>query len=279
LLDVNLQYTLIAPQAANVTGSYLLTAVIREQTSGWERRVPLQEETAFSGTTFGTTAKLDLCKMESLTQSLEQETDFHPGVYTLSVVPNVKVQGELLGRSLDGSFDSSLDFLYDRVHFYLIQNEDIDNPLSLTETGTIQDERKEVNTITFLGAELSVPVLRWFSGIGLVASLAVLVVMGLRLRTLSQKDQAQFLGVKYGALIVDIQNTDAPGTSYMDVMSMDALAKLAERFNAMILHVESSESHQYFVQSAGISYRFVLPAETTAAPIPAAEALSAENRS
>lgn len=278
LLDVNLQYTLIAPQAANVTGTYLLTAVIREQTSGWERRVPLQDETAFSGPTFGTTAKLDLCKMELLTQSLEQETDFHPGVYTLSVVPNVKVQGELLGRSLDGSFDSSLDFLYDRVHFYLIQNEDVDNPLSLTETGTIQGERKEVNTITFLGGELSVPVLRWLSAMGLAASLAVLVVMGLRLRTLSQKDQAQFLRVKYDAVIVDIQEAESLGTNCVDVMSVDALAKLAERFNGMILHVENRGVHRYFVQSGGITYQFVLPAQVADSSVPAGEAQIQESR-
>lgn len=272
LIDVNLQYTLIAPQAVNVSGTYQLTAVIREESSGWQRSLPLEEEAAFNGTTFGTTAKLDLCRMESLTQSLEQETDFHPGVYTLSVVPNVTVQGELQGRALDGQFDAGVDFLYDRVHFYVIQNEDVDNPLTITTTEAIHGERTESNTVAFLGAEVPVPMLRWLSGVGLVLSLAGLVVMGLRLQTLSQRNQAQFLRMKYDSQIVDVQNMDSLGTNCVDVMSMDALAKLAERFNAVILHVEGADSHQYFVQSGGANYRFVLPYPAPESAAPADEA-------
>lgn len=277
LVDVNLQYTLIAPQAVNVSGTYQLTAVIREESSGWQRSLPLQEEAAFNGTTFGTTVKLDLCRMESLTQSLEQETDFHPGVYTLSVIPNVTVQGELQGRALDGQFDTSVDFIYDRVHFYLIKNEDVENPLTITKTEAIHGERTEPNTVAFLGAEVPVPMLRWLSGVGLVLSLAGLVVMGLRLQTLSHKNQAQFLRLKYDSQIVDIQNMDSLGTNYADVMSMDALAKLAERFNAMILHVENSNSHQYFVQAGAAIYRFVLPARVMESTVTEHEAPSQEN--
>lgn len=279
LVDVNLQYTLIAPQAVDVTGSYQLTAVIREQTSGWQRSVSLQDETSFSGNTFGTTAKLDLCKMGSLTQALEQETDFHPGVYTLSVIPNVKVQGELLGRALDGQFDASVDFLYDRVHFYVIRNEDVDNPLTVTETEVIQGERKETNTFAFFGTEVPVPMLRWLSGVGLMISLTGLLMMGLRLQTLSRKNQAQFLRVKYDSLIVDVQHMDSPGTNCVEVMSIDALAKLAERFNAVILHVESGDSHQYVVQAGGTSYQFVLPEPVAVSAIPAHEAKNQESDS
>lgn len=258
LVDVNLQYTLITPQAQDITGTYQLTAVIREEISGWQRSIPLQEKTAFSGVSFGTTAKLDLCKMEALTQSMEQETDFHPGSYTLSVIPNVTVDGKFPGHTLNGTFRSGLNFLYDRVHFYLIRNEDVDNPLTITETETIQGERIEVNTVAFLSTEVAVPLLRWLAISGLILSLAGFVIIGLRLQNLSVMDRAAFFRVRHDSLIVDVQAVDGLTGHCVDVMSMDALAKLAERFNAMILHVEQANLHEYFVQAGGTTYRFVL---------------------
>jgi hypothetical protein len=120
-IDVNFQYTLIAPASKNISGTYQLTAIIREQVSGWQREVPLQELASFRGTTFATTAALDICKMESLTQSLEEGTDFHPGAYMLLVTPNIKVNGEVSGRDLEDTFNSILSFQYDRIHFYLVK--------------------------------------------------------------------------------------------------------------------------------------------------------------
>lgn len=268
-VDVNLQYTLIAPDAQNVTGTYQLRSVIREEISGWQRSIPLQEETSFSGSTFGTTAKLDLCKIESLTQSMEKETDFHPGSYTLSIMPDVKIQGDLNGRSLDGRFDSSLNFLYDRVHFYIIQSEDVANPLSLTETDVLQGTQKESNTVAFLGTEISVLVLRWLAVIGLAVSLAGFSILAVKLGQLSATDKARFFRVRHEALIVDIYEADSLRADSIDVLSMDALSKLAERFNAVILHVENNSAHEYFVQAGGTTYRFLLPAGQTETVIPA----------
>jgi hypothetical protein len=83
--------------------------------------------------------------------------------------------------------------------------------------------------------------------------------------------------MKYDSQIVDVQNMDSLGTNCVDVMSMDALAKLAERLNAVILHVESGDSHQYFVQAGAANYRFVLPARVTESTITEHEAPSQEN--
>ena len=114
-VDVTFQYTLIAHQAENISGTYKLTAVISEPLSGWQRVVDLQEEAAFDGNSVGTNAKLDLCKMENLVESMEQNTDAHAGSYTLTVSPNIKVNGTLAGQVLDTVFDPTLTFKYDRV--------------------------------------------------------------------------------------------------------------------------------------------------------------------
>jgi len=272
-VDVSLQYTLIAPGASNVTGSYQLTAVIREQNSGWERRIPLQEKTSFSSSTFGTTAKLDLCKIEALTQSMEQETEFHPGSYTLSVVPLVLLNGEFPDRAMEGRFNSGLTFTYDHVHFFLAQEKDTDNPLSLTVTETLPSTRAETNTVVFLGTQLAVPALKWAAVLGLVASLAGLLALGARLKSMSQNDQAGYFRAKYDSLMVDVQSSAwQAGSKLMNVTSIDALAKLAERYNAMILHVEREHAHEYFVQAGDTIYTYSLQKNDAGTAVPATEA-------
>lgn len=276
-VDVNLQYTLIAQDAKRLTGTYQLTAVVQDQISGWQRTIALQEETAFTGNSFGTMATLDLCQIEQLTQSMESETDFHPGSYLLTVVPYIHISGDVSGHELDGTFNSGLSFLYDRVHFYLQQTKDVESPLSLMATGTIKAVRNEPNPVVFLGREISVLLLRWIAVLGLLVSLAGLLFIGLRLQALSNSDRVRFLRLKYDSLIVDVTNTYLiDSRDSVDVTSMDALAKLAERLNAVILHVESDHVHHYIVQAGGSCYQFRLNHNGTDSAIPAHEAPAEE---
>ncbi|MGB8982225.1 MAG: signal peptidase I [Anaerolineales bacterium] len=271
-VDVNFQYTLVAAQAENIKGTYQLTAVISEPVSGWQRVVPLQEETSFTGAVFGTTAALDLCKISALTQSMEQGTGFHPGTYRLVITPNIRLSGEASNRTLKDTFNSGLAFQYDRVHFSLLREEEQSNPLAVSETEILHDERTEANTLLLFGRGLSIPALRWLALIGLISSLCGLIWLELRLQNLSHLDRQKFLRIKYSSAVIDVQNTDALRSSSMiDLGSMDALAKLAERFNIMILHGTENGLHTYYVQAGRIIYRFRLKAVETELAVPETE--------
>jgi signal peptidase I len=277
MVDINFQYTLIAARAENLTGTYQLSAMISEPVSGWKRVVPLQEEATFSGNTFGTSARLDLCSIHSLTQSLEQGTDFHPGTYMLVVTPNIKINGSVSSRPLQGTFDPGLTFRYDRIQFYLLRNEEQDSPLALTETGILTQARMEANTMLLLGREISIPTLRWLALFGLIASLSGLTLLELRLQKLSRRDQEKFFRIKYDSTMIDVEsNALLQSASTIDVRSMDALAKLAERFNTMILHGTEYQRHTYYVQFGGTTYRFVLDAGKTESTVLTEEALPQE---
>jgi len=272
-IDVNFQYSLIAAEAKNIRGTYQLTAIIREPTSGWQRQVPLQEQTTFSGTAFGTSAKVDLCQMEALTQSLEQGTDFHPSSYTLLITPNVKITGEIAGRPLESAFVSALNFQYDRIHFYLVKEEEAENPLSRTETGILHEQRVDVNTLLLFGREVAIPTLRLVTMIVFIASLVGFAVLGSVLTNWSYSNQGKFFRIKYASLMVDICDADTLTSSNVtDVTSLDDLAKLAERFNTMILHAREGDLHTYYVQGNGITYRFMFNDHRTEAAVPAYEA-------
>jgi len=65
--------------------------------------------------------------------------------------------------------------------------------------------------------------------------------------------------MKYSSMLVDVQNMPLEVTSpVIEVVSMDALAKLAERHTSVILHQERDSIHQYFIQGDRITYRFLL---------------------
>jgi len=273
-VDVTFQYTFIAQQAENITGTHQLTATISEQASGWQRVVPLQEEATFNGNAVGTNAKLDLCKMVALTQSMEQDTDFHPGSYTLTISPNVHVNGEVSGHTLQDTFNPRLEFTYDRVHFYLVNDGEQNNPLNVTESGILSESRTETNTMMILGGKFAVPALRLISIVGLLGSLTGLVVLGMRLQNISRSNPVQFIRTRFDSMMIDMQNTDGfDSSAAIDVSSIEDLGKLAEKFNVMILHAANGNSHAYYVQGEGTTYRFVLTVETESA-IPENEAKS-----
>jgi hypothetical protein len=64
--------------------------------------------------------------------------------------------------------------------------------------------------------------------------------------------------MKYGSLIVDIKSGSIKDSSQMiDITSIDDLAKLAERYNVMILHNVQGDTHTYYVQGDEITYRYL----------------------
>lgn len=273
-VDMAFQYTLVAMQAENITGTYQLTAAITEPTSGWQRTLPLQEKASFSGNAFGASAHLDFCKIENLIQAMEQETDFHPGSFLLTISPNIQVSGEIAGRLLEDTFNPALVFRYDRVHFYLLKDEDLsENLLNVSVHGALSGERLEANTLRILGGDFAVPALRTIAALGLVISLGGLAVLAWKLQALAQTDPLQFIRVRYGSHMIDVQNGSLPGANpAVDVASIDDLGKLAERFQSVILHTESDALHAFYVQGAGIIYRFATNLQKTESAVPAEEA-------
>ena len=268
-VDVSFTYSLVSGQIEDMRGTYQMTALLLEQSSGWQRLLPLQETATFTGPVVGTTARLDLCQIQSLVQSMEEKTDFHAGTYTLVITPNIQLEANVDDHLLSDSFSPTLAFRYDRLRFYLVRNDTQENPLTVTETGTLPKERREANTVLFLGKEIAVYALRLISVAGFLAALAGIAFLGLRLQNLSRLDQEKYFRMKYYPLLIDVQDMEFRTTTGMiDVDSMEALAKLAERFNGVILHGAQGNRHTYIVQADGNTFRFTMVADQTESAVP-----------
>jgi hypothetical protein len=56
----------------------------------------------------------------------------------------------------------------------------------------------------------------------------------------------------------------------VEVATMDGLARLAERYDRMILHEDNRGTHRYFVEEAGVAYYYQPASPETGAEPPAA---------
>jgi hypothetical protein len=258
VVDINFQYTLIADQIDGIAGSYQMSAIVTEPQSSWRRIISLQPEEPFTGNTFGTRVSLDVCQVKSLIEAMEGETNFSSGSYTLIVAPRIKVTGFVSGRELNDSFEPNLTFRYSKTHFYVSNENSETDPLNPTETRMLQKERTEPNVLPIFGLEPKIPVLRFISLLFFGLSLGGMLILGLQIQNLAKFDRAAFVRMKYDSLIVDIKNGSIKETSHtIDVTSIDDLAKLAERYNVMILHDMDGDMHAYYVQGDGITYRYM----------------------
>jgi signal peptidase I len=256
-VNMGFNYTLLAEQVESVGGTYQLTALLSDPLSGWQRTLPLQEQTVFAGTTFNTQTGLDLCQITSLIERVEQETNFRPGYYMLSITPRVALTGTVAGSELQSAFEPNLTFKYDRVQFYLIHDDPESDPLAPVEMGIIRNERREANTLSIFGLEVSVPPMRVGSVLGFVLSGIGLLGVGMHIQGISRTDQPAFVRMKYDPIMIDVQgDSTIPSSHAVAVSSIEDLAKLAEKHNGMILHEAQGTRHNYSVEGNGVTYLF-----------------------
>jgi hypothetical protein len=95
--------------------------------------------------------------------------------------------------------------------------------------------------------------------IGLGLTLACLLVFGWYVFDTTRDSQESLIQMKYGAVLMEVYDHGFDTISpYIDVTTIDDLAKLAERQNAMILHMTRDRVQYYLVQVEGATYRFVI---------------------
>ncbi len=254
--NINFHYSLIGDPLENIAGKYQMTAQVIEAQSGWKRTISIQSETPFTGNTFDITAKVDLCELLKLTESMEQQTEFHPAQYTLVILPEVNISGKVASRPLNDTFAPQLSFKYDRLNFSVIRADPESDPFTVSQQGVLRELTKKPNSMEILGLDLFIWQLRLLSVMGLIISLIGFRISTVRLQSIAEYLPETYIRIKYGSIIVDIQDSSLESSDAMNVNSIDDLAKLAEKYNAMILHEVHGISHVYYIQTGNLGYRF-----------------------
>lgn len=261
---VDFHYSLFGDALKDIAGTYDVTAQILEPQSGWQRTITLQSVTPFSGTSFDISTNVNLCGMIMLTEAMEQETDYHPSRYVLLITPHLTVSGKVSGRDLQDTYEPQLTFNYDQINFSIIQQADpAFDPFNQTQAGFIRKISKQANTMSLFGLQPAVLTLRLIGFFGLALSLAGMWILERYIQSSTTKSPEAIIKMRYSAMVIDVQRESPDKTSHnVDVNSMDDLAKLAERYNVMILHEVRNHKHVYYVHADGSTYRFSIGKDT-----------------
>jgi signal peptidase I len=253
-MNIGYSYALASPHAQEVAGSQQLFARVIDEKSGWQRTLPMTSENVFNGSTFLSMSTLDLCQVQGLVNMVEQETGLHESSYTLEIVAHATVAARIAGSVVNDTFDPALRLKFDDVHFYIAPSSDEKDPLKFSKQGLVESTALQPNTISLLGFQPTVQSLRMTGLGGLLLTLAAVLVAGWNLLQGKQNDREAVIRLKYGGLLMDVQEYALAATSpLVDVHTIDDLARLAERQNTMILHM----TNYYLVQAQGITYRYV----------------------
>jgi len=258
-LNVGFAYNLIGAQLQQVSGQQQLSALVMDEQSGWQRTIPMVSATLFTGNSYMTMATLDLCQVEALVALVEKETGLHQNVYTLKIVPHVDVMAKIAGNDVQDSFEPSLSFKFDEVHFYLATVNAQENPLHSIKQGSSSSSNTQANILPLLGLKPSVQAMRASALIGLGLTLGPLLSIVLHIYNKTQQSQQALIQLKYGALLMDVhERVVEPLSTAIDVHRIEDLARIAERQNTMILHMALNYVDYYLVQGNGMTYRYTV---------------------
>ena len=259
IMNFQFVYSILGDQPQGLTGTHQITAIIQDDRSGWQRTIPLETQTAFDGSTFVSNTSLNLCQVETIVTAMEDATDLHESSYSLIINPRVAITGTMSARVLQATFEPQLLFLFDKVHFYVYRSDAVKDPLNPTQDGVIAGTLNQANTLPLLGLKLDVGKTRVISLVLLGLSLGGLFFLALYISRKVRGSQEALVQVKYGSMLVDVKDRPLEmSLPSIDVITMDDLAKLAERHSGVILHEAHGLVHYYFVQGDRIIYRYML---------------------
>ena len=251
----------------DVSGTQQLVAQISDPGSGWGRTIPLTAVTSFSGTSYSTTTTVDLCQFQSLVNTVSEKTGFQPNS-TLKIISKMTMTAKAIGQPVYDTFESDLVFQFGNTHYFLAKNGEAD-PLQSSKVGKIINPNKVENIIKFLGNDLNVIIMRTLGIAGLSISLLGLLILSLYIYEVSKHSQKALINIRYGSMLMEVHDRSFENiSSVIEVTSIDDLAKLAERQNAMILHTTHATLGYYFVQSDNVTYRYTNQEEHKGQPTP-----------
>jgi len=274
-LDVAFRYRLSTEAPTDVHGTIALDAVVSD-TTGWTRTFPLAPRRAFRGPKATTSGAFDVRAFEELVLQAREETAAPFASITVTLRPVVDVAGSVGATTLDESFGPKLTLSYDGTTLRPIPAPDAD-PGSLPPfRPSVSQSGEEVVTTPLTLGPLSLPVAdaRTISSLGIGVSLAALLLAGALLARPSRgRGPAERITSRYGNRIVHARAIVPPERWVTEIDDMDALVRIADAYERVILHVVEGGEDVYLVDDGVAVYRhrpLAVPATVGGLPTTAA---------
>ena len=271
-------YRFDSAPAHQVRGTGSLAATLASST-GWSRTLRLEAPTPFAGDRVTLHGSLRLAELTALQQELATSTGT-PGSYTLTLVPHVRVHGVAGGLPLRAAFSIPLSFSFDSFELQPQTSDPASgvttsappDALTPSASGSATGTKQGPLVLSFGFFRAGVSGVRRLAMLGLGAAMLCLLLgypAGVaRLRRRSQ-GEADRIRARYSHVIVPIARLDeVPQRRVVHVSDIDALARVAERYERMILHERRGGRDSFCVSDDGVLYRYVVDDRSHGEPPP-----------
>jgi signal peptidase I len=259
-------YLFHAAAAHSLAGKASLYATVAS-TSGWQRTLELGRPTYFRGDRALVTATLDLSSLLALLRRLETTTAVS-GSYTLTLVPRVNATGNLDVLPLRTTFSPQIQFSLSQLEVQPVvaaggspaPGQSPASPFAPSASGSVTGRRYQPLFVSLEVARLSVATARKIAlgaiAVIVCALLAMVAFVRPRLR-----DESAAIRARYGRLLIPVARVwQRPGAAVIDVEDMEALVRIAERYDRSVLHETSDEGEAFWVTDESGQFRYAVGA-------------------
>lgn len=252
-LTVSLEHTVDAPGLDTVDGTVRLDLSVATA-DGWSAALASSPAVALQDGAATTSAVIDPTLATSLVGRHNAEIGGSAGAASILVTPVVDVTGTVKGQAFTAAALDPLTFAMDTVALRPPSTESAFAP-----TGAVSVSVDEVvaRSFTVLGVAVPISAARVIA----IAVLIVSVLVGAVAAGIGRPrsgDAADEFAVRNAARILPVAGL-SPGRNVVDVSDADALRRVAERFDGLVLHHAGPEGQTFAVQDNETTYRFVFP--------------------
>jgi hypothetical protein len=247
-------------------GTASLAAVLAAQ-NGWSRTVSLEDPTPFTGRKVTVAGVLHLRRLQRLVDRVAVATAVPSESFTLTLVPSVQAHGTLAGHPFEADYAPRLPFNLTPYELspVLPAATAAAGPTRAGKAGVFHPSQTSAfaaagSTRVMIGparVHLSAGLARSLGPLGLIAAVAAAVLAVCRLRRDRRADEPTRIQARYGEeMIAAVQSTLTRGGDLVEVESIGALARLAERHQSLMIHERTESGHAYLVADNGTVYAY-----------------------
>ncbi len=252
-VTVSFEHTVSAPGLDAVQGSVRLDLSV-VTADGWSAALGSSPPAPVQGGTATATAQIRPTAAAALVDRHDTEIGGGAGSATVVVTPVVQVTGTVQGRPFTAAELAPLTFTMDTV---ALRPPTSEAALAPTGAVTVTVDGVVPRSFAVLGVDLPIGAARLIAFVVLGLAVLVAAVAGWigRPRT---GDAADEFAVRNAARILPVAGP-VTGRSVVDVSDAQALRRVAERVDGLVLHHAGPEGQTFAVQDNETTYRFVFP--------------------
>ena len=262
-LDVSFTYRLKTDVDHQIAGQAGLFAQVKGAT-GWTKTIPLQTAKTFKGDEVRLSGTLEFARVQRISQQVQKITGLPESGQTVELTPRVTITGDMAGQEVSEQFAPTLAMQMDTFQVQLTPGdvgssdaEGAATPLRQSQPGEVKISETQANDLSLLGLSLDIQSTRMGSLAGALLALIALGLLWMRFSNPAHADEASLIQAQYGDWLIPVESMRAQSQQKaVQVKSMEALVRLAELYERMILHESADGIHSYFVEEEGLVYYY-----------------------